>query len=299
LIVGQTTGSHAEESGRLVILVMFAEHVAANEPPYGTAHEYVGRKVLSSKDACEAETGGEAVDSNLGHRTVIFGRYDGGGRPGDHAMSRGEGRIQAYARLKELTLRAVQGGSLAHCDCLHDLIDNEAVHHGFTPKDSGLCGLVVVVDVTESVENHGGSNKPTEKTIGGGCGVVVERCVIESGRSHDLVVGRDGNSSGKNKRNEVSEVVFADPGGAGPNGRLVFENVDGGLAKCHRVMVVETGSIRVGRLGRRSIRQGAGVVPGRLRRVRTRGLLGNAGIAEDCDQTERQKNSSAAPFNMR
>jgi hypothetical protein len=41
LIVGQTTGNHAEESGRLVILVMFAEDVAANEPPYGTAHENV------------------------------------------------------------------------------------------------------------------------------------------------------------------------------------------------------------------------------------------------------------------
>lgn len=75
---GQTTGNHAEETGRLKILVMFAEHVAANEPPYGTAHEYVGRKVLFSKDACEAETGGEAIGSNLGHRSVIFGCYDGG-----------------------------------------------------------------------------------------------------------------------------------------------------------------------------------------------------------------------------
>jgi hypothetical protein len=299
LIVGQTTGNHAEESGRLVILVMFAEDVTANEPPYGTAHENVGRKVLFSKDACEAQTGGEAVGSDLGHRSVIFGCYDGCGRPGDHAMSRGEGRIEAYASLKELTLRAVQGGSLAHCDCLHYLIDNEAVYHGFTPKDSGLCGVVVVVDVTEAVDNHGGSNKPTEKTIGGGCGVAVERCVIESGRRHDLVVGCDGNSSGKNKRNEESKVVFADPGGAGPNGRLVFENVDRGLAKCHRVLVVETGSSRVGRLGSRCIRQGVGVVPGRLGRVRTRGFLGNACVAEDYDQSERQNSSSAAPFNLR
>jgi hypothetical protein len=93
--------------------------------------------------------------------------------------------------------------------------------------------------------------------------------------------------------------VFADPGGAGPNGRLVLENVDGDLAKCHRVLVVETGSSRVGRLGSRCIRQGVGVVPGRLRRVRTRGFLGNARVAEDYDQSERQKNSSAAPFNMR
>ena len=108
LIVGQTTGNHPEESGRLVILVMFAGDVAANEPPYGTAHENVRRKVLFRKDACEAQTGGEAVGGNFGHRSVIFGCYDGGGRPGDHAMSRGEGRIQAYARLKELTLRAVQ-----------------------------------------------------------------------------------------------------------------------------------------------------------------------------------------------
>jgi hypothetical protein len=159
--------------------------------------------------------------------------------------------------------------------------------------------VVVAVDVTEAVENHGGSNKPTEKTIGGGCGVAVERCVIESGRRHDLVVGRDGNSSGKNKRDEESEVVFADPGGAGPNGRLVFENVDGGLAKCHRVMVIETGSSLVGRLRARCIRRRAGVVPGRLRRVRARGFLGNACVAEECDQSARQKNSSAAPFNMR
>jgi hypothetical protein len=112
------------------------------------------------------------------------------------------------------------------------------------------------------------------------------------------VVGRDGNSSGKNKRNEESEVVFADPGGAGPNGRLVLENVDGGLAKCHRVLVLETGSSRVGRLGSRCVRQGVGVVPGRLHRVRTRGFLGNARVAEDCDQSKRQKNSSATPFNM-
>src|ERR1700733_7598453 len=100
-------------------------------------------------------------------------------------MSRGERRIQAYAGLKELSLRAVQGGSLAHCDCLHDLIDNEAVYDGFTPKDSGLGGVVVVAGGAEAVDDRGGSNKSTEKTIGGGFGVAVERCVIESGRRHD------------------------------------------------------------------------------------------------------------------
>ena len=149
-------------------------------------------------------------------------------------MVGGKRGVEADTGLEELATGIIECGPFAPRGDLENLIDGEAVDHGFTSNQSGLLGVRVMMEKAKAIEGDRSGNKDASEA-GRGCIGMVVGGVVEEVMPHEVPVFRADCAGGGDEEKTGGGLTFAQTEGTSPDGGLVAAKVLGKVAESYRV----------------------------------------------------------------
>ena len=155
----------------------------------------------------------------------------------DESMPRWTGRIrpQKYPR------RAVRAQKAS----FRNLLYNQAIGHGLAGQDAGFAGMAVLPDLAQPQRAHRRGDRPPMQDVGGVDVGIVEAGVVRNHLQQGAMIGGNGSAVASASGTSHSRSCAAQVHRAGPDGRLIVEDVRGGL-RTATVFGLAAGSIGFG-----------------------------------------------------